>query len=160
MASRKHSAGLLMYRLSPEAGLEVLLAHPGGPFFARKDAGVWTIPKGELDEGEDARACAQREFHEETGISVANIELTPLGEIQQRGGKRVEAWAFAGSWEGERPTSNLFEMEWPPRSGRKQSFPEIDRLSWFALAEARLKINPAQTELLDRLSVLLNDRRT
>jgi predicted NUDIX family NTP pyrophosphohydrolase len=149
-----------MYRVGPESGLEVLLAHPGGPFFARKDAGAWTIPKGELDADEDALACAQREFHEETGISVANVELTPLGEIQQRGGKRVEAWAFAGSWEGERPTSNHFEIEWPPRSGRKQSFPEIDRLEWFTFAEARLKMNPAQIEFLDRLWKLLNPQAT
>lgn len=146
-----------MYRRGPDGSLEVLLAHPGGPFFARKDAGAWTIPKGEVDPGEDPRACALREFQEETGISAAAAELQALGEIQQRGGKRVEAWAFAGSWDGGRPASNHFEIEWPPRSGRMKSFPEIDRLCWFSIEQARLKMNPAQTMFLDRLSALLNE---
>lgn len=146
-----------MYRRGPDGSLEVLLAHPGGPFFARKDAGAWTIPKGEVDPGEDPRACALREFQEETGISAAAAELQALGEIQQRGGKRVEAWAFAGSWDGGRPASNHFEIEWPPRSGRIKSFPEIDRLCWFGVEQARLKMNPAQTMFLDRLSALLNE---
>jgi predicted NUDIX family NTP pyrophosphohydrolase len=152
---KRHSAGLLMYRRGLE--LEVLLAHPGGPFFAHKDAGAWTIPKGEVAQGEDARACALREFQEETGIVPGDAELQPLGEIQQSGGKRVEAWAFAGAWAGGRPESNHFELEWPPRSGRMQSFPEIDRLEWFGLSEARLKLNPAQTAFLDRLSAMLDE---
>jgi predicted NUDIX family NTP pyrophosphohydrolase len=144
-----------MYRVA-SGGLEVLLAHPGGPFFARKDVGAWSIPKGEVEADEDARACAIREFQEETGISPVGVPLQHLGEVQQRAGKRVEAWAFAGDWAGERPESNHFEIEWPPRSGRMQRFPEIDRLEWFALAEARLKLNPAQSEFLDRLSALLD----
>jgi predicted NUDIX family NTP pyrophosphohydrolase len=147
-----------MYRRDPDAGVQVLLAHPGGPFFARKDAGAWSIPKGELESDEEPRLCALREFEEETGIRPDSAALQPLGEIQQRGGKRVEAWAFAGEWAGGRPSSNSFEMEWPPRSGKKQSFPEIDRLEWFSLAQARAKLNPAQVELLDRLRVLLDER--
>jgi predicted NUDIX family NTP pyrophosphohydrolase len=134
-----------------------LIAHPGGPFFARKDEGAWSIPKGEVETDEDARLCALREFQEETGICADDHPLLELGEIQQRGGKRVEAWAFAGDWAGGRPNSNTFEIEWPPRSGRMQSFPEIDRLEWFALAEARVKLNPAQAEFLDRLAAILSE---
>jgi predicted NUDIX family NTP pyrophosphohydrolase len=156
MATRKrHSAGLLMYRVRAE--LEVLIAHPGGPFFARKDEGAWSLPKGEVEADEDAQRCALREFQEETGICADDHPLIALGEIQQRGGKRVEAWAFAGDWSGGRPNSNSFEIEWPPRSGRMQSFPEIDRLEWFALAEARVKLNPAQAEFLDRLAAILSE---
>ena len=147
----KVSAGLLMYRRR-EGALEVLLAHPGGPFFRNKDAGAWTLPKGEVEEGEQALACALREFREETGIPVATTELLTLGEIRQRGGKRVLAWAFEGEWDGSGPPpSNTFEIEWPPRSGKRASFPEIDRLAFFPLAEARTKILAAQAELLDRL---------
>jgi predicted NUDIX family NTP pyrophosphohydrolase len=156
MASRKQrSAGLLMYRREPDGSLRVLLAHPGGPFFARKDAGAWTIPKGEVEPDEDPRACALREFQEETGIDPLGKPLQHLGEVQQKAGKRVEAWAFQGEWNGDRPHSNLFELEWPPRSGKKQSFPEIDRLEWFELAAAREKLNPSQATLLDRLLALL-----
>lgn len=159
MPPRKlRSAGLLMYRQSAEQPLEVLLAHPGGPFFARKDAGAWSIPKGELEPDEDAEACALREFEEETGIRPGEAQLLHLGEIRQRGGKRVEAWAFAGEWAGGRPNSNTFEMEWPPRSGKKQSFPEIDRLEWFSLSEAQQKLNPAQIAFLERLVALLAQR--
>lgn len=140
-----------------EAGVEVLIAHPGGPFFARKDAGAWSIPKGEVEDGEDARACALREFQEETGICADDRPLLALGEVRQSGGKRVEAWAFAGEWAGGRPNSNSFEIEWPPRSGRMQRFPEIDRLEWFPLSEARVKLNPAQAAFLDRLSAILRE---
>ena len=156
-ARKKHSAGLLMYRRGTDQRLQVLLAHPGGPFFARKDAGAWSLPKGELEGDEPAQGCALREFQEETGICARDKPLLALGEIQQRGGKRVEAWAFEGDWAGARPQSNSFEIEWPPRSGRVMQFPEIDRLEWFALSEARVKLNPAQCEFLDRLSAILRE---
>jgi predicted NUDIX family NTP pyrophosphohydrolase len=144
------SAGMLMYRRTPQ-GLEVLLAHPGGPYFTKKDTGGWTIPKGEPDPGEAIEAAAVREFTEETGLPVAG-ERIALGEIRQKGGKTVHAWAFAGEVPpGFVPTSNLFEMEWPPKSGKRASFPEIDRAEMFPLEVARVKINPAQAEFLDRL---------
>jgi predicted NUDIX family NTP pyrophosphohydrolase len=154
----KESAGLLMYRRGPE-GLEVLLAHPGGPFFRNKDDGAWTLPKGEPGPGESALACARREFLEETGIAAGEGPFVDLGEIAQRGGKRVHAWAFLGDHACDGPPpSNTFEIEWPPRSGRRATFPEIDRLEFFALAAARHKINPAQVELLERLSRALAAR--
>jgi predicted NUDIX family NTP pyrophosphohydrolase len=143
-----------MYRRRGGA-LQVFLAHPGGPYFARKDDGVWTIPKGELDPGEDPLACARREFLEETGLAPEAVEFVPLGEIAQRGGKVVHAWAFEGEWGECELRCNTFEMEWPPRSGRTQSFPEIDRAQFFGIDEARRKLNPAQVELIDRLLVQL-----
>ena len=146
-----------MYRRGPDAGLQVLLAHPGGPFFARKDAGAWSIPKGEVEADEDAQRCALREFREETGICADDRPLHHLGEVQQRGGKRVQAWAFAGDWAGGRPNSNSVALEWPPRSGRIQRYPEIDRLEWFSLSEARVKLNPAQAEFLDRLVAISSE---
>jgi predicted NUDIX family NTP pyrophosphohydrolase len=146
----KQSAGLLMYRRA-EGGLEVFLAHPGGPFFARKDEGVWTIPKGEPNPDEDLLACAIREFAEETGIKPAAASYRALGSVQQKGGKLVHCWAFEGAWSGEPVRSNTFEMEWPPRSGRKQTFPEIDRAAFFPLAEAERKLLPAQCAFLQRL---------
>jgi predicted NUDIX family NTP pyrophosphohydrolase len=150
------SAGLLMYRRTP-AGLEVFLAHPGGPYFANKDDGVWTIPKGEPGADEDLLDCARREFAEETGLVPDAAEYVALGQVRQRGGKVVHAWAFAGEW-GERALRcNPFEVEWPPRSGRRQSFPEIDRAAFFPLDAARRKINPAQVALLDRLTAKLDD---
>jgi predicted NUDIX family NTP pyrophosphohydrolase len=149
-AAAKHSAGLLMFRRGP-AGVEVLLAHPGGPFFAKKDAGAWSVPKGEVDPGEDPLACARREFNEETGLTPPLEHFAALGTIKQRGGKTVEAWAFEGDCDPARLTSNTFELEWPPRSGRLQSFPEVDRLQFFSLADACDKINPAQIEFLERL---------
>ncbi|MDB4990288.1 MAG: hydrolase [Myxococcaceae bacterium] len=154
----KTSAGLLMYRLR-EAELQVLLAHPGGPYFRNKDEGAWTIPKGELAENEAAEACAVREFREETGIDAAGSELYALGEIKQRGGKRVLAWAVSARADLvllDPPPSNTFELEWPPRSGKRASFPEIDRLAFFPLPLARQKILTAQAELIDRLIALLN----
>src|SRR6185436_9334966 len=142
------SAGVLMYRRT-EGGLEVLLAHPGGPFFTRKDAGGWTIPKGEPNPGEALEAAAAREFTEETGLPMTG-PLVPLGEVRQKGGKTVHAWAFEGDLPpGFIPTSNTFELEWPPRSGKKQSFPEIDKAEMFPLDVAREKINPAQAVFLD-----------
>lgn len=147
---KKIAAGLLLYRQA-KAGIEVFLAHPGGPFFRKKDAAAWTIPKGEPLPGEDLLATAVREFHEETGITPKEPFL-PLESIRQRGGKTVWAWAFEGNWSpGDGLPSNTFETEWPPRSGRMQSFPEIDRADFFPLAGAREKINPAQIPLLDRL---------
>ena len=145
----KQSAGLLMYRRTP-SGPELFLAHPGGPYFAKKDDGVWTIPKGEPAPGEALIDCARREFEEETGMRPQG-ELVALGEIKQAGGKVVHAWAFAGEWGDRDLRCNTFELEWPPRSGRRQAFPEIDRACFFAIDEARRKINPAQVGLIDRL---------
>ena len=147
----KRSAGLLVYRFDAD-GLFVLLVHPGGPFWRNKDAGAWTIPKGEIADGEDAFAAARREFREETGHDIAGdfIALTP---VRQAGGKIVEAWAVAAAIDPDRIVSNPFEMEWPPRSGRRQSFPEVDRARWFTLAEARERINKGQTALLDELQM-------
>lgn len=146
----KISAGLLMYRHTA-SGLEVFLAHPGGPFFAKKDAGAWTLPKGEPAPGEALLACALREFGEETGMEPSASEYLPLGEARQAGGKTVYAWAFEGDW-GERELKcNLVELEWPPRSGKKRSFPEIDRAEFFPLDAARTKLNAAQVVFIDRL---------
>jgi predicted NUDIX family NTP pyrophosphohydrolase len=154
----KTSAGLLLYR-GTVSSLELLLAHPGGPYFRNKDQGAWSIPKGEVADGEDPRACALRELREETGIALdAQASLLPLGEIKQRGGKRVLAWAVPAADTLELldpPPSNTFELEWPPRSGKRQSFPEIDQLAFFPLAVARQKLLAAQVELVDRLLVAL-----
>jgi predicted NUDIX family NTP pyrophosphohydrolase len=152
------SAGILLYRRRDDR-LEVLLVHPGGPLWARRDAGVWSIPKGEYADEEEPLAAARREFAEELGsppIPVApDGELFDLGEIRQKSGKRVRAWAVAGDLDAERAQSNTFSMQWPPKSGRLQEFPEVDRAEWFGLSEAREKLNPAQVELLDRLSHIL-----
>ncbi len=144
-----------MYRRGRE-GLEVFLVHPGGPFFARRDEGVWSVPKGLFEEGEEPLATAQREFEEETGRSVAECALSGdfvrLGSVVQRGGKTVHAWAFEGAWpEGLAPRSNSFKLEWPPGSGRIRRIPEIDRAEFFTIEAARSKINPAQESFLDRL---------
>ena len=138
-----------MYRFQ-DGQLEVLLVHPGGPFFRQKDEGVWSIPKGEIDPGEDLLATAQREFKEETGFKPAPpfIELAP---ITQKGGKIVHAWAFKGDCDPAKLRSNLFKIEWPPRSGRMREFPEADRAAWFAPGEAKRKIKPAQVPLLENL---------
>jgi predicted NUDIX family NTP pyrophosphohydrolase len=156
-AEAKRSAGLLMYRRAKDGSLEVFLAHPGGPFFKKKDAGVWTIPKGEPQAGEDARLCALREFEEETGMRPKALQFVDLGTVRQRAGKLVQAWAFEGDWQGRELRSNSFEVEWPPRSGRRQTFPEIDRVEFFSIEAARSKINQAQVEFLDRLCALLAD---
>jgi predicted NUDIX family NTP pyrophosphohydrolase len=153
MAARpagKRSAGILLYRLNA-GDLEVLLVHPGGPFWARKDAGAWSIPKGEYGVDEDPRACALREFEEETGTALGTGDLIELGEIKQKGGKTVTAWAAEGDLDADAVRSNTFTMEWPPRSGRTAEFPEIDRAGWFDAETAREKLLPAQAELLDRL---------
>jgi predicted NUDIX family NTP pyrophosphohydrolase len=146
----KKSAGLLMYRRSGDGSAQVLLAHPGGPFWRSKDEGAWTIPKGEYEAPEEPLAAARREFTEETGFEVTP-PFIPLGEAVQKSGKRITAWAFAGDCDPAQLRCNTFDIEWPPRSGRRQSFPEIDRIAWFELPEARRKIIPAQRVLIDRL---------
>jgi predicted NUDIX family NTP pyrophosphohydrolase len=146
----KRSAGILLYRLRG-GGPEVLLVHPGGPFWARRDDGVWSIPKGEYEDGDDPLACALREFEEETGSTPPPGELVELDDVKQKGGKVVTAWAAEGDLDADAVRSNTFKMEWPPRSGRTAEFPEIDRAGWFGIDEAREKLNPAQAEFLDRL---------
>jgi predicted NUDIX family NTP pyrophosphohydrolase len=150
----KRSAGLLLFRLAAGGSLEVLLAHPGGPFWARKDAGAWSLPKGEIDAGEEPLAAACREFEEETGLQPTPPYL-PLGEVRQGSGKYVQAWAFEGDMDPAQLRSLTFEMEWPPRSGRMQVYPEVDRVAWFAFEDARSQILPAQAPFLDRLDALL-----
>ncbi len=147
------SAGLLMFRRGP-AGIEVLLAHPGGPFWVRRDEASWTLPKGEIGPNEEPLAAALREFAEETGFPSAPPYL-PLGELRQKSGKRISAWAFEGDADPARLQSNAFEMEWPPRSGRLQSFPEVDRVGWFDLAHARRKLLAGQAPFIDSLERLL-----
>lgn len=144
------SAGILLHRRRAGA-LEVLLVHPGGPFWARKDLGAWSIPKGEHEPGEDARACALREFEEETGSSPAAGALADLGTVRQKGGKVVQAWALEGDLDAGAIRSNTFAMQWPPRSGRMGEFPEVDRAAWFGVEEGRRRINPAQAAFIDRL---------
>ncbi len=148
----KRSAGILLHRRSGDGALEVLLVHPGGPFWAKKDLGAWSIPKGEYEDGEDALAAARREFAEELGSPAADGELVALGDVRQKSGKVVTAWALEGDIDADAVTSNTFTMEWPPRSGRTREFPEVDRAAWFGLDEARERILPAQAPLLDRLA--------
>jgi predicted NUDIX family NTP pyrophosphohydrolase len=145
----KRSAGILMYRRGPQ-GLALLLVHPGGPFWVKKDLGAWSIPKGEYDEGEDPRAVALRELEEETGARPKG-DLHPLGEIVQPGRKVVTAFALEGDFDPAMLKSNTFELEWPPRSGRKKTFPEVDRAQWFVPEEAREKILSGQQPFIDRL---------
>jgi predicted NUDIX family NTP pyrophosphohydrolase len=148
----KRSAGILMYRRS-ENGLGVLLVHPGGPFWAKKDLGAWSIPKGEYSDAEEALAVAVREFEEETGLRPQG-DFQPLGELVQPGRKIVTAWAVEGDFDIATLKSNMFELEWPPKSGRKASFPEVDRAEWFSLDEARRRILPGQQEFLARLTTI------
>jgi len=152
----KQSAGILLFRGSNE--LQLLLVHPGGPFWAKKDLGAWSIPKGELDQDEDAQRCALRELGEELGPAAPGPspdELIELGSIRQRSGKVVHAWAAEAEFDPVQLASNSFELEWPPRSGSRREFPEVDRAEWFAPAEARRRILPAQGPLIDRLLDLL-----
>ena len=155
----KTSAGILLFRRAP-AGVEVLLVHPGGPFWAKKDVGAWSIPKGLADEGEDLLAAAKREFLEETGMPVEG-EFLDLGAHKQPGGKTVVAWACAGDFDPALLTSNSFSLEWPPRSGRTAQFPEVDRAAWFSIDEALEKIHRGQTPILAALKglVVLSDGR-
>lgn len=145
----KRSAGILMFRRRG-GEIEVLLMHPGGPFWAKKDAGAWSIPKGEYSAGEDALAVAKREFEEETGARPHGHFLA-LGEVKQAGGKMVTVWGLEGDFDPATLVSNRFELEWPPKSGRKASFPEVDRAQWFSPADARQKILPAQRAFITRL---------
>jgi predicted NUDIX family NTP pyrophosphohydrolase len=148
----KHSAGLLMYRRREK--LEVFLVHPGGPFWAKKDAGAWSIPKGEYRPGDDPLAAARREFREETGFSVAG-EFIPLTPIKQPSGKIIQAWAVEGDCDAGAIRSNTFTLEWPPRSGHQQEFPEVDRAAWFTLTAAREKIIKGQVGFLEELERLV-----
>ena len=146
----KESAGILLYR-RVRGHLEVLLVHPGGPFWKNKDAGAWTIPKGEIAPGEDGLACALRELKEETGYACTGAAV-PLPPVKQKGGKVVHAWAAEGDFNPAALVSNTFTMEWPPKSGRREQFPEVDRAEWFDLDRAREKINAAQAQWLDALA--------
>jgi predicted NUDIX family NTP pyrophosphohydrolase len=152
----KLSAGLLLYRLGA-AGPEVLLVHPGGPFYARKDAGVWSVPKGEHDVDEDPQEVALREFEEELGAPppVERGELVDLGSVRQKAGKVVSVWCAEGDFDPTKVASMTFSIEWPPRSGQTQDFPEVDRAAWWQLAEARRQLIAAQAEFIDRLEALL-----
>jgi predicted NUDIX family NTP pyrophosphohydrolase len=152
----RRSAGLLLYRRR-DGAVELLLVHPGGPLWARRDAGAWSIPKGEVGEGEEPRAVALREFEEETGHRPPRGELVALGEVRQRGGKFVTAWAAAGDLDPAAIVSNTFTLEWPPRSGNRREFPEVDRAGWFDPATARGKLLAAQAELVDRLLAALGE---
>jgi predicted NUDIX family NTP pyrophosphohydrolase len=153
----KVSAGILLYR-RPAAGIELFLVHLGGPFWAKKDAGAWSIPKGEPAPGEDLLDAARREFREETGFALDGPFLA-LAPVRQAGGKIVHAWAVEGDCDAAAVRSNSFRLEWPPRSGRMQDFPEIDRAQWFDLAIARGKLNRGQLPLLDALGRLFADDR-
>jgi len=148
----KKSAGLLMYRRTT-GDLQVLLVHPGGPFWAKKDDGAWSIPKGEYTDAEEARDAAIREFEEELGFAPVG-ELVELGQIKQASGKIVTAWAFEGDWDPGNLRSNTFSMEWPPKSGVMAEFPEVDRADWFDIDTARVKINSGQVPFLDKLGAV------
>jgi predicted NUDIX family NTP pyrophosphohydrolase len=154
--SGRVSAGILLWRRRDHA-VEVLLAHMGGPYWAKKDHGHWTIPKGEIEPGEEAHAVALREFTEETGHAPPSGPFVELGEIRQKSGKRVLGWGAEGDVDPGAAFSNTYEMEWPPKSGRVQSFPEIDRVEWFGMDEARRRLKPAQVPFLDRLEQRLRD---
>ncbi len=153
---KKVSAGLLLFRRSGK-GLEVFLAHPGGPFWSGRDLGAWTVPKGLVEDGENPLATAVREFEEETGIHPEEPFL-PLGSVRQKAGKLVHAWAWEGEADPRRVRSNSMRAEWPRGSGRWLTFPEVDRCEWFDARNARDKINPAQAELIDRLETVLSDQ--
>lgn len=150
----KKSAGILAYRMKKE--MEVFLVHPGGPFWAKKDAGSWSIPKGEYDETEDALPAAKREFSEETGITISG-KCILLGEVKLKSGKLITAFAVEKDFDADNIKSNLFEMEWPPKSGKKQKFPEVDKGEWFTVTGAREKMNPAQIAFLAALAQVIDE---
>jgi predicted NUDIX family NTP pyrophosphohydrolase len=152
----RKSAALLLYRRRGGA-LEVLLAHPGGPLWAKRDAGAWSVPKGEIEAGEDPLAVARREFEEETGHRPPAGDIVSLGEIRQKSGKLVTAWATEGQLDPATARSNTFPLEWPPGSGNWIDVPEVDRVAWFDLDEARARLNPAQVAFVDRLASALGD---
>ena len=151
----RRSAGLLVHR-ERNGEREVLLVHPGGPMWAKRDLGAWSIPKGEYEPGEDPLTAARREFEEELGTAAPDAQPTDLGEVKQKSGKIVSAWAVAGDLDVTEITSNTVEVQWPPRSGKMLEIPEVDRAEWFGLQPAREKINAAQAELLDRLAAILD----
>jgi predicted NUDIX family NTP pyrophosphohydrolase len=151
VVTERRSAGLLLFRRTSDAGVEVLLAHPGGPVWAKRDEGAWTVPKGEFHEGEEAWDVARREFEEETGHPAPEGGSITLGEVRQKGGKLVEAWAVEGDLDPAMAHSNTFPFQWPPRSGRWITIPEIDRVEWFAPNEARRRIKETQVPFIDRL---------
>ncbi|MBA2486780.1 MAG: NUDIX domain-containing protein [Nitrospira sp.] len=153
MGSKKLSAGILLYRL-PGGTVEVFLVHPGGPFWAKKDEGAWSIPKGEYEADEDPLAVAKREFHEETGVEVDGT-VQPLSALKQPSGKVVSAWALKGDIDAAAITSNTFALEWPPKSGQMREFPEVDRGAWVVLSTARVKMQAGQRGFLDQLQQLL-----
>jgi predicted NUDIX family NTP pyrophosphohydrolase len=157
VASSRRSAGILLYRRGPD-GLAVLLAHPGGPLWATRDEGVWTVPKGEIEGGEDPWDVARREFEEETGHQPPSGPAIDLGEITQKGGKVVVAWALEGDLDPAAASSNTFPLQWPPRSGRWITVPEIDRVDWIAPDEARRRLKDTQIPFVDRLIGVLDDR--
>ncbi len=150
MTTVKHSAGILLYRYQ-QGTLQVLLVHPGGPFWAKKDLGAWFVPKGELEPNEDALTAAKREFQEELGSPAPSGEYLELGTVQHKGGKRVHAWAVQGDLDETAIRSNTFSLEWPPKSGKQREFPEVDRAAFFELAEAHRKMHTAEAEFLGRL---------
>jgi predicted NUDIX family NTP pyrophosphohydrolase len=154
----RHSAGLLLYRAADGDGIEVLIAHPGGPFWAARDVGAWSIPKGEIEDGEDPLAVARREFEEETGHPAPPGAHWPLGDVRLRSGKMITGWAARGDLDPSMARSNEIDVEWPRRSGRRIAVPEIDRVAWVRPDDARRRLNPAQVEFVDRLLELLADR--
>lgn len=153
----KQSAGILLYKIE-DSELRVLLVHPGGPLFAKRDAGWWSIPKGEFTDDEDALAAAVRELREETGAEVGDAPMVELGSVRQKSGKVVTAWAVEADFDVTMLVSNLFQLEWPPRSGVLREFPEVDRGEWFGAEAARAKINSAQAAFIDRLETWLAER--
>lgn len=155
----RKSAGLLLYRANGDSGFEVLLVHPGGPFWRNKDEGAWTIPKGEFSGDEEPLTAAKREFQEELGEAPPDGEYIPLKLIKQKNGKIVHAWAVAGDFDPATLKSNTFEQEWPPKSGRMQKFPEVDRAEWFAPDVARQKMLTGQAALVDELAAKISDLR-
>lgn len=159
-ASQRHgrSSGILLHRVRGQ-GLEVLLVHPGGPFWGRRDLGAWSIPKGECGSDEDPLKAARREFQEELGVAAPDGQAVDLGEVRQKGGKLVRAWALAGDLDPAQILSNTFPLQWPPRSGKWIDVPEVDRAQWFSLDDARERINPAQIELLERLVQTVGERQ-
>jgi predicted NUDIX family NTP pyrophosphohydrolase len=153
----KLSAGILLFKVTDNDVLEVLIAHPGGPFWAKKDEAAWSIPKGEYLEGEDAYEAAHREFREELGMDAPSRSSIDLGEIKQSGGKRIRVWAIEGDVDASKIESNAFEMEWPPKSGESAYFPEVDRAAWEPMAVARRKLHKGQVDFLSRLTEALRN---
>ncbi len=151
----KRTAGILAYKRNAEQQLFILLVHPGGPFYKNKDVGVWSIPKGEYEDGEDPLTVAKREFEEETGNLITGNNFIQLTPVKSKGGKLISAWAIENDFERCFISSNLFEMEWPPKSGKMQSFPEVDNAEWFDVETARVKINGSQMPVLEELIAIL-----